>query len=168
MRDIRVVRLSEGVEWAVHVCTLLAVIPPERSLPAARLAEYHGVPPAYLAKHLQALSRAGIVEAVAGQRGGYRLARPAHDLPILDIVLAVDDDETAFRCSEIRQRGPAAQPPARYTKPCGIARIMWSAEEAWRQVLRDTTVADVLSGLVVDAIPEAAVTTAVWIQEASR
>lgn len=161
-------RLSEGVEWAVHACTLLAVLPDRRALPASRLAEYHGVPPAYLAKHLQSLSRAGIVESVPGPRGGYRLARPAAEVPILDIVLAVDGDDTAFRCSEIRQRGPAAQPPERYRRPCGIARAMWSAEEAWRQVLRDTTLADVLHGLAVDVPPEAAVTTAVWIQEASR
>ena len=44
---------------------------------ATRLAEYHGVPAPYLAKHLQALSRAGIVESSPGPRGGYRLARPA-------------------------------------------------------------------------------------------
>jgi hypothetical protein len=35
-------------------------------------------------------------------------------------------------------------------------------------VLRDTTLGDVLAGLAVDVDPDAAVTTAVWIQEASR
>ena len=168
MCDIRDVRLSEGVEWAIHVSTILAVLPPERTLPATRLAEFHGVPPAYLAKTMQALSRAGIVESVAGARGGYRLAKPAADIPVLDLVLAVDGDETAFRCTEIRQRGPAAQEPAAYTKTCGIARLMWSAEEAWRAVLRETSVADLLVQ-VAPGIPVPAVTaTAVWIQEVSR
>ena len=50
-------KLSDGVEWGVHVCVLLAVLAPRRRAPAARLAEYHGVPSAYLAKHLQALAR---------------------------------------------------------------------------------------------------------------
>ena len=70
-------QLGEGVEWALHCCTVLALVPPDRTLPAARLAEFHGVPPAYLAKHLQALAQAGIVESVPGRKGGYRLVRPA-------------------------------------------------------------------------------------------
>ena len=69
-------RLSDGVEWGVHACTILAVLPPDRALPAAKLAEYHGVPAAYLAKHLQSLARAGVLETVKGPRGGYRLAAP--------------------------------------------------------------------------------------------
>ncbi|MGH6991101.1 MAG: Rrf2 family transcriptional regulator, partial [Stellaceae bacterium] len=54
-------RISDGVEWAVHLCGVLAAAPVGRGLPGAKLAEFHDLPPAYLAKHLQALSRAGIV-----------------------------------------------------------------------------------------------------------
>jgi DNA-binding IscR family transcriptional regulator len=62
---IRIMRMGDGVEWALHSCTMLALLPPESALPAARLAEFHGVPAAYLAKHLQALSQAGIVQRSA-------------------------------------------------------------------------------------------------------
>src|SRR6266508_5269600 len=99
-------RLGEGVEWALHCCTLLAVLPPDQAMPASRLAEYHGVPGAYLAKHLQALSQAGIVEAVPGRRGGYRLARRPDEITLLDVVDAVEGAEGSFRCTEIRRRGP--------------------------------------------------------------
>ena len=61
-------KLSDGVEWGIHCCTVLAALPEGTALPAARLAEFHGVPAAYLAKHLQALSRAGIVTTEPGQR----------------------------------------------------------------------------------------------------
>src|SRR5881392_2325010 len=107
-------QLGEGVEWAIHACTLLAVVPPDRTLPASRLAEYHGVPPAYLAKHLQALAQAGIVESVPGRRGGYRLAKPADEITVLDVVLAVEGDRSSFRCTEIRRRGPVALPAKEY------------------------------------------------------
>src|SRR3954464_14619775 len=100
-------RMSDGVEWGVHVCTLLAALPSDGALPAARLAEYHGVPPAYLAKHLQSLANVGIVESTAGRQGGYRLARPGDEIPVLDVVDAVEGREPAFRCTEIRRRGPA-------------------------------------------------------------
>ena len=125
-------KLSDGVEWGVHVTTLLAVLPPERALPAAKLAEYHGVPAAYLAKHLQALSRGGILESVQGPRGGYRLARPASAITVLDVVEAIDGAEPAFRCTEIRRRGPTAQPASAYRLACGIHRAMDEADAAWR------------------------------------
>ena len=115
-------RLSDGVEWGVHACTVLAALPPDAALPAAKLAEYHGVPAAYLAKHLQALARAGVLETVKGPRGGYRLARPAAEITLLDVVEAIDGDEPAFRCTEIRRRGPSAVPAREYTQPCGIHR----------------------------------------------
>src|SRR5260221_10015300 len=113
-------KLSDGVEWGVHVCTLLAVLPPDSALPAARLAEYHGVPAAYLAKHLQALAKAGVLETVKGARGGYRLARSPAEITVLEVVEAVDGEEPAFRCTEIRRRGPLAMPAREYTKMCGI------------------------------------------------
>jgi Rrf2 family protein len=162
-------KLSDGVEWAIHSCTLLAVVPPEGSLPASRLAEFHGVPGAYLAKHLQALARAGIVESVPGRRGGYRLALPAAEVTILDIVLAVEGDERAFRCSEIRQRGPAGlDDPRAYRAPCAIAAAMWRAEAAWRHELAQQTVADILEVLGRAVKPEAVAKTAAWMQEAVR
>lgn len=117
-------RLGEGVEWALHCCSVLGSLPPGVTLPEARLAEFHDVPASYLAKHLQALSNAGVVEPVTGRNGGYRLVRPAGEITMLDVVLAVNGDEPAFRCSEIRQRGPSAIAPEPYVQPCGIARAM--------------------------------------------
>jgi Rrf2 family protein len=159
------VKMSDGVEWAVHCCTVLAALPEGQALPAARLAEFHGVPPAYLAKHLQALTAAGVTRSTSGPTGGYRLGRPADGITLLDIVLAVDGEETAFRCSEIRQRGPAARPgsPA-YGRPCGIARAMWRAEDAWRAELRTVTIADIVAELLA-TVPIAQLAAGVeWIQ----
>lgn len=79
--NIRTMKLSDGIEWGIHVTTLLAVLPSEAALPAARLAEFHGVPAAYLAKHLQALSRAGILESVHGPGGGIAWRRRPLVLP---------------------------------------------------------------------------------------
>jgi Rrf2 family protein len=160
--------MSDGVEWGVHVCTLLAALPSDGALPAAKLAEYHGVPPAYLAKHLQALARAGLLETVKGPRGGYRLARPPAEITVLDVVEAIDGDEPAFRCTEIRRRGPTAMPARAYTKPCGIHAAFTRADDAWRAELADTTIADVMMGLLRDVAPAALEKGARWIGEAVR
>jgi Rrf2 family protein len=161
-------KLSDGVEWGVHVCTLLAVLPQESALPAARLAEYHGVPSAYLAKHLQALAGAGVLETVKGPRGGYRLARPPAEITVLDVVEAIDGEEPAFRCTEIRRRGPTAVPAREYKHVCGIHRAFTRADEAWRKELDDTTIASLVIGVVQEA-PRAAVEKATrWLGEAMR
>ena len=161
-------KLSDGVEWGVHVCTLLAVLPNDSALPAARLAEYHGVPSAYLAKHLQALARAEVLETVKGPRGGYRLARPPAEITVLDVVEAIDGDESAFRCSEIRRRGPAAVAAREYRLPCGIHRAFTRADAAWRKELEKTTIVNLVVGVIEEA-PPAAVDKAVrWLGEAVR
>jgi Rrf2 family protein len=161
-------RLSQGVEWGLHVATVLAALPGEAALPAGRLAEFHGVPGAYLAKQLQAMARAGIVEAVTGPGGGYRLARPAEAVTMLDVVLAVEGDQPAFTCTEIRQRGPAAGPPSAYPRPCGIAITMEAAEAAWRNELRKRTIADLLAGVVRDSKPTQMAKAVAWMEEVVR
>ncbi len=159
-------RLSDGVEWGVHACTVLAAVPPDRALPAAKLAEFHGVPAAYMAKHLQALARAEVLETVKGPRGGYRLARPAEDITLLDVVEAIDGEDPAFRCTEIRRRGPSAMPAREYTLPCGIHSAFFRADAVWRSELQRTSIAALVTGVVNDASPVALRKTVRWLESA--
>ena len=158
-------RLSEGVEWGLHCATLAAVLPPGAALPATRLAEYHDVPTAYLAKHLQALSRAGVLEAVPGRRGGYRLARPATVITVLEVVEAIDGVEPAFRCTEIRRKGPARLPAREYRVPCSIHVVMDRADAAWRAQLARTSIADLVAMVAASAPPLALEKGLRWFQE---
>ncbi|MBA2281540.1 MAG: Rrf2 family transcriptional regulator [Acidimicrobiia bacterium] len=158
-------RLSEGVEWTVHCCTLLAAIPPDVCLPGSRLAEYHGVPGPYLTKHLQSLTRAGILESVSGPKGGFRLARPARDITMLDVVEAIDGPTPAFTCTEIRRRGPAGGLPARhYPTPCGIHVVMDRADAAWRAELAATSIHDLAVHVAGAISPQTAEKAAAWFQ----
>jgi Rrf2 family protein len=135
-------RMSAGVEWALHCTVLLAVLKPASTLSGRALAEFHGVSESYLLKHMQALAKAGICESVSGPNGGFRLARKPREITLLDIVEAVEGTEPAFRCDEIRQRGPTALDPSTYTVQCGIHTVMLEAESAWKQALRARTLAD--------------------------
>ncbi len=158
-------RLSDGVEWGAHCAVLLSFLPSDKSLPTARLAEFNGVPPAYLAKHLQALSRAGIVESVTGPRGGYRLARPASEITMIDVVEAIDGAESAFQCKEIRRRGPSAVPAREYTHPCGIHAVMDRADAAWRAELAAVSIAELAAGLGATAPPRSLEKGMDWFRE---
>jgi Rrf2 family protein len=161
-------RLSDGVEWGVHVCVVLAALPDDAALPAAKLAEYHGVPAAYLAKHLQALAGAGVLRTVKGAHGGYRLARPPAEITVLDVVEAIDGDESAFRCTEIRRRGPLAMPAREYTNACGIHRVFTRADELWREELARSTIADLFVGVLGDLPRPTLEKGARWLSESAR
>lgn len=140
-------KLSQGVEWGLHSVLLLAQLPPDSIARRAELAEHHGLPEPSLAKHLQALTRAGVLHAVPGPQGGYRLARPAEDLTVLDVVEAIDGTSDAFVCQEIRQQGTGALPPEKCRRPCLVSRVMRRASKAWRDSLREVTIADLVGEL---------------------
>lgn len=134
-------KMSEGIEWAIHCCSLLANLPEESALPVGAMAEFFEVPQAYLAKHLQHLSRAELVETQRGPGGGYRLARPPAKISLLDVVFAIEGESPCFQCTEIRQQGPSGVDAEFYRKPCGIHRAMLKAEKAWRDELASVSIA---------------------------
>jgi Rrf2 family protein len=133
-------KMSAGVEWAVHSCAVLSAA--TEPVPVTKLAELHGVSRTYLAKHMQALSHSGLVRAIEGRDGGYLLTRPGSEISVYDIVQAIDGPEPAFRCTEIRQRGPFPATDEACKVPCGIAQVMAKAERAWGDSLRSVTLAD--------------------------
>jgi Rrf2 family protein len=142
---LRRMKMSGGVEWAVHCCVVLSQA--EGPVPGHRLALFHGVSASYLAKHLQALSRAGIVRSTQGQTGGYELTRASQDITVLDVVQAIEGGAPAFRCTEIRRRGPLGMRAEDCRQPCGIAVVMRTAEDAWRRSLASVSIADLAAGL---------------------
>ncbi|MFO1105099.1 MAG: Rrf2 family transcriptional regulator [Amaricoccus sp.] len=138
-------RLSDGVEAALHCALVLAGLPDGKVLPGKSLAELHEVSETYLLKHLRALAAAGVIEALPGPRGGYRLARAPDSITLLDIVEAIDGREPAFLCREIRRRGPGkTKDPCAYRADCFIKTRMLAAEAAWREALRAQTLADLV------------------------
>ncbi|MDZ7783608.1 MAG: Rrf2 family transcriptional regulator [Halioglobus sp.] len=158
-------RLSEGIEWSVHCCSILASLPEGAALSARDLAEYFDLPAAYLAKSLQHLSAAGLVSSRRGRNGGYALARPAADITLLGIVEAVEGRESSFRCTEIRRRGPCGVGDANYARPCGIARAMWRADAAWRDELSQVSLADIARSGLEEMPPRQLERSLVWFEE---
>jgi len=74
------------------------------------------------------------------------LAKPTEKITLLDIVLAVEGAQPAFRCTEIRQRGPnpiGGVPAA----PCEVNAAMLKAERAYRAELAKVSIADIFGRL---------------------
>lgn len=140
-------KLSQGVEWTLHCVALLALLPDSVPIRREQFAGHYGLPEAYLAKHLQAATKAGILRATPGPKGGYQLARPATDITLLDVVEAIEGSARPFICQEIRRQGTGALPPSSCERQCLINVAMNKADNAWRSSLRATTVADIAADL---------------------
>jgi Rrf2 family protein len=135
-------RMSEGVEWALHSCLNLTWLPAGQTVAAARLAAFYSLPAAYLNKQLQALARAGIVASTPGPRGGFRLARDPEQITVLDVVVAIEGPDGAFRCEELLRQGPGVHHNVDYRQTCQISQTMRRADLAWRRELAAQTLAD--------------------------
>lgn len=161
-------KLGDGVEAAIHCCAVLAGLKGEATVPAAALAGYHGVSASYLLKHLKALVSDGILESVPGPAGGYRLGRSPETITLLDIVLAVEGREPAFRCANIRKRGPSPLPASAFAKPCGINVAMLKAEDAYRAALAETSLSDIAGTFLAEADPRAVARGCAFVERHQR
>jgi Rrf2 family protein len=68
----------------------MAAAPPGEAVTAAGVALRHGLPPAVVAKVFQRLSRAGLAAGTRGVAGGYRLARAASSITVLEVMEACE------------------------------------------------------------------------------
>ncbi len=161
-------QMTKGVEWAVHAATLMAALPEGAGLSAEALATFHGVPPAYMAKQLQALSKAGLVESARGARGGYWLARPPAEISLWDVTESIEGARPAFRCTEIRQNGPCGLARMDCAALCPIAAAFLDAETAWRDRLKAISIADIAVKVAAGSPPERLVSVMGWIAGAAQ
>jgi len=76
-----------------------------RAVALADIAARQEISLSYLEQLFARLRRAGLVRSVRGPGGGYRLARPADQTRVLDIVRAVDEPIHAVRCGAAPGRG---------------------------------------------------------------
>ncbi|MFF5076341.1 RrF2 family transcriptional regulator [Actinoplanes sp. NPDC000266] len=127
-------RMSKGVEWAVHTLINLSLLDSDRAR-VGQLAAAHELPEAYLTKQLQHLVRAGLLVSTAGPQGGYSLARPVEEITLRDVVEAIEGPAPVFHCAEIRRCGRIGEfmPPS--DGPCAVKVAMHRAETAWRDAL---------------------------------
>jgi Rrf2 family protein len=90
--------LSTTSEYALSAVAALARLPEGEAMLARELAREVQVPPNYLSKVLSTLSKAGILVGSRGAGGGYRLARSAGDIHLIDIVEVFEGDRARPAC----------------------------------------------------------------------
>ena len=134
-------RLSKRADYALLAVRHLAANSSRGAVSARELAESYDIPSELLAKVLQTLVRARLLESQQGIRGGYVLSRPAGAIPVVDVIQAIDGPLTVTACSEDDHSCD------QYAK-CGIRDPLWRIKDRIVSALAATSVADLAIDLV--------------------
>jgi len=121
------------------------------------LAREQGLPKKFLENTLIALRRAGVLETHRGSEGGYRLARPADQITIADIIRPLDGP-----LAEVRGEKPEETV---YDGAAAHLRDVWVAvRAALRDVLENVTLADVVAGTLPPQVSELLDRPGAWVR----
>lgn len=91
-------RLTTKGRFAVTAMIDVALHGGDSPVTLAAVSERQRISLSYLEQLFGKLRRHGLVESVRGPGGGYNLARPAANLSVADIILAVDEPIDATQC----------------------------------------------------------------------
>lgn len=143
---MQAVYISAKADYAARALLTLAAAG-GGPLRGEELAREQGLPLKFLENTLTALRHAGVLETQRGVDGGYRLARPADQITIADIMRPLDGP-----LAEVRGEKPEE---AVYTGPAEHLRDVWVAvRAALRLVLENVTLADIVAGELPPAVAE--------------
>lgn len=90
-------KVSEAASLGLHIMALLAA-DPERLVSVREAAKALKVSEAHLAKVMQRLAKAGLVESIRGPRGGFLLARPPEEMTLLEVYEAIEGPIVVRKC----------------------------------------------------------------------
>jgi Rrf2 family protein len=123
---------------AVRAMVALARLPEGEYAGAGRIAQDIHAPQNYLAKLLQALARAGLVQSQKGLGGGFRLARPPRQIALFDVVEPIEQISRWSGCI-------LGRPECSDEAPCAIHNRWKHVRNAYLRMLKGTTVADLVA-----------------------
>lgn len=134
--------LTTRGRYAVMAMADLAQQGGDAAVPLSQISERQRITIAYLEQLFQQLRRAALVESVRGRTGGYRLARPASDIAVAEVMAAVEEGVRMTRCAGLSGETCMGQDRC-------LTHNLWDAlgHEITRFLGR-VTLADVISGEV--------------------
>ena len=130
-------QITRQTEYAVRTLLELAAAPEGETVSTRVISEKQSIPDEFLKKTIQLLAVAHLVTTHRGTGGGVRLAKPAADVTLLDIITAIEGPLALNVCLSPDYHCP--------NKPnCSLSRILGKAQEALVEELQKETLADMV------------------------
>lgn len=132
-------KLSTKGRYAMVALVDLAMMSDDRLLSLSEISKRQDISLPYLEQLFVKLRRAGLVDSVRGPGGGYRLARPATEIRVADILGAVDETVSAMHT------GAGASGAVSGSKAQSLTNRLWEGLSAHVYVfLHQTRLSDVV------------------------
>ncbi len=133
-------RLSNSDIYAFKALAYLGTLPAGATIQSDIIAETIGVPKPYLVRLLASLSSHGIIIGRRGLGGGYALARAAEEIPLSQVVRAMDGPVAPLSCVSLNWHKDCPEEPRCHAR----GRVWLRMREAVLAVLETTSVADLV------------------------
>ncbi|HEY0320212.1 MAG TPA: Rrf2 family transcriptional regulator [Pyrinomonadaceae bacterium] len=133
-------KISAQEEYGLRCLLQLARLVDGESLTLGQIAEREGISVANAGKLLWLLSKAGLVQSVRGNRGGYMLARPASEVRLSDVIKVLDDDMVQEHCKSYT----GVLDVCVHTGDCGIRPVIVGLHEIVQNALSEITLAQLV------------------------
>jgi len=131
-------KLSTRAEYGIRVLVELAQADGEAPRSLASIAKAEKLSHAYLEQLVGALRRAGLVTAVRGHAGGYRLARPAEQISLVEAVRALEGPVLEMPCAGASDLEACDRPA-----DCSVHEVFERLWQSMSGALGGTTLAEV-------------------------
>ncbi len=128
-------KLTKKADYGLMAMKHLAENSALGSCSAKDVAEAYGIPSEALAKILQRLAKAGLLQSQHGMNGGYTLARDASSISAFEVIRAIDGP--LFITSCITVRGECGQ-----TERCTVREPLRRVNQSIEDVLRQIKISD--------------------------
>lgn len=135
-------RISHKVDYGIRAAVALAVLQrdtPGTAATSRELAQREGLPPKFFEDVLRILRDGGIVRSIRGAGGGWRLARPAEETTVADVIRVLDGPLASVRGVRPHDLGEAGE-----SEP--LVSLWVAVRAALRSVLERVTLADLAAG----------------------
>jgi Rrf2 family protein len=149
-------RISAKADYAVRAVVELAAADGDKPVKAERIANAQEIPLNFLENILGELRHAGIVRSHRGAEGGFRLAKPANEVTVADVIRAVEGPLASVR------GGPPED--AAYLGPATTLPRVWIAVRAnLRRVVENVTIADIANSKLPRSVEKLTEDPGAWV-----
>ena len=98
-------KISTKGKYGLRAMIDLAQYSEQEAVSISSIAQRQKISESYLEQLVAKLKKAGLVISIRGAAGGYRLARPASDISVGDVLRALEGDVRAVICTAQTEEG---------------------------------------------------------------
>ncbi len=134
--------LTLHTDYALRSLIYLGTVS-DRLCAIREIAQAYDISENHLVKIIHRLGIAGFVETTRGRKGGLRLARPADQISLGDVIRSTEEDMMLVSCMR-RPAGTGSCSQCRLMPDCHLKNVLAEALDAFLAVLDQRTLADVI------------------------